>query len=122
LEQDLSALVAHEVAGSLLPPAAIDPRRRRRRPPFDPRLGRQRGLLPFLPPLRRRCRLRRVVLLVDLDVLLFFFVDVLRAVSEPVVATPRRRRDVAQVSLRYTHIVTFKSQPPSQQYCICRVE
>jgi hypothetical protein len=52
--------------------------------PFDPRLGRRRVLLPFLPPLRRRCQLRRVVLLVDLGLLLFFFVDVLGGVSEPV--------------------------------------
>jgi hypothetical protein len=63
--------------------------------PFDPWLGRRRVLLTFLPPLRRRRRLRRVVLLVEVGLLLFFFVDVLGAVSEPVIvdATPRRCRD-----------------------------
>jgi hypothetical protein len=61
--------------------------------PFDPWLGRQRVLLPFLPPLRLRCRLRRVILLIDLGLLPFFFVDILGGVSEPVDATLRRRRD-----------------------------
>jgi hypothetical protein len=65
--------------------------------PFDPRLGRRRVLLPFLPPLRRRgrSRLKRVVFLIEVGLFLFFFVDVLAAVSEPVIvdATPRRRRD-----------------------------
>jgi hypothetical protein len=53
--------------------------------PFDPRLCRRQVLLPFLPPLRCWRGLRRVVLLVEVGLLLFFFVDVLGAVSEPVV-------------------------------------
>jgi hypothetical protein len=60
--------------------------------PFDLRLGRRRVLLSFLPPLRRRgrSRLRRVVVLVEVGLLLLFFVDVLAAVSEPLIVTPTR--------------------------------
>jgi hypothetical protein len=69
--------------------------------PFDPRLGRRRVLLPFLPPLRHRGRswLRRVVLLVEVGLLLFFFGDVLAAVSEPMIidATPCRRDGAVMV-------------------------
>jgi hypothetical protein len=65
--------------------------------PFDPWLGRQRVLLPFLPPLRHRGRrwLRRVILLIEVGLLLFFFVDVFGAVSKPMIvhATLRHRRD-----------------------------
>jgi hypothetical protein len=62
--------------------------------PFDPRLCRCRVLLPFLSPLRRWHGLRRVVLLVEVGLLLFFILDVLGAVSKPVIVdTAPRRRD-----------------------------
>jgi hypothetical protein len=53
--------------------------------PFDPRLCQRRVLLPFLSLLQHWRGLRRVVLLVEVGLLLFFFVDVLGAVSEPVI-------------------------------------
>jgi hypothetical protein len=53
--------------------------------PFDPRLGQWRVLLPFLPPLRRCRGLRRILLLVEVSLLLFFFVNILGAISKPII-------------------------------------